>query len=260
MQKLALFGSACALSVSALLACSSSTTLPGSPDPGSSGGPTDQDASTFVRDGSTYDSAVSPESGLGTLLFRPDQVFSGIDGTHTFKVPLAVYDSSADLTVTASDPSALTVAPTTLKNPVNPDGITDNGKYFMITAQKAGTFKLTASSSGRSVTATVTVTDYAANRWDDGHARYYDNVTTMTADRACANCHVNGLAIDHSPAALATATDQEIGIIITTGVKPGPSVIKIPNEPGTQHKWTVTPTEQAGLVTFLRALDPRGFQ
>lgn len=235
--------------------------MPSLQDDGSSGGAAaDQDASTFVRDGSIYDSAVSPESGLGELLFRPNKVFSGTDGTHTFKVPLAVYDSSADLTVTASDPSALTVAPTTLKNPVSPDGVTDNGKYFMLTALKAGTYTLTATSAGRSTTASVTVSDYAANRWADGNARYYNNVTTLTADRACANCHVNGLAIDHSPAALATATDQEIGIIITTGVKPGPSVIKIPNEPGTQHKWTVTQTEQDGLVTFLRAIDPRGFQ
>jgi len=260
MQKLAFFGSACALAVSALLACSSSTVTPTLQDDGSSGGPTDKDASTFVRDGSIYDSAVSPESGLGTLLFRPNKVFSGVDGTHTFKVPLAVYDSDSDLTVTASDPTGLTLAKTTLTNPVSPDGITDNGKYFMVTALRAGTYTLTASSMGRSTTATVTVTDYASNRWDDGNARYYDNVTTMTPDRACANCHVNGLAIDHSPAALATASDQEIGIIITTGVKPGPNVIKIPNEPGTQHKWTVTQTEQDGLVTFLRALNPRGFQ
>ncbi|MDB5218265.1 MAG: hypothetical protein JWO86_6192 [Myxococcaceae bacterium] len=260
MQKLAFFGSACALAVSALVACSSSTVTPGSQDDGSSGGAADKDASTFTRDGSVYDSTVSPESGLGTLLFRPDKVFSGTDGTHTFKVPLAVYDSDSDLAVTASDPSALTLAKTTLKNPVSPDGITDNGKYFMLTAQKAGTYTLTATSKGRSTTATVTVSDYTANRWSDGDARYNDGITTKTADRACKSCHVDGLAIDHSPAALATATDQEIGIIITTGVKPGPSVIKIPNEPGTQHKWTVTDAERDGLVTYLRALDPRGFQ
>jgi hypothetical protein len=262
MQKLAFFGSACALAVSALVACSSSTVTPGSQDDGSSGssGGADPDASTFTRDGSSYDSAVSPESGLGELLFRPSKVFSGTDGTHTFKVPLAVYDSDADLSVTASDPSGITLAPTKLKNPVSPDGITDNGKYFMLTALKAGTYTLTATSKGRSTTATVTVTDYTSNRWGDGDARYNNGVTSMTADRACQNCHVQGLAIDHSPAALATASDQEIGIIITTGVKPGPSVIKIPNEPGTQHKWTVTDTERDGLVTYLRALDPRGFQ
>ncbi len=261
MQKVAFFGSACAFAVSALLACSSSTVMPGLQDDGTSGASTaDKDASTFVRDGSVYDSMVSPESGLGTLLFRPDKVFSGTDGTHAFKVPLAVYDSDADLTVTASDPTGLALATTTLKNPVSPDGITDNGKYFMITARKAGTYTLTATSKGRSTTATVTVTDYAANRWSDGDARYNNGITTMTPDRACRSCHVDGLAIDHSPAALGTASDQDIATIITSGVKPGPNIIKIPNEPGTPHKWTVTATERDGLVTYLRALDPRGFQ
>jgi hypothetical protein len=257
MKTFAFFGAASALSVAALLACSSTPAdIPR--DDGSSGS-TDKDAG-FVREGSVYDSAVSPESGLGELLFRPDKVFSGIDGTHTFKVPLAVYDSDSDLTVTADDATAFTMAKTTLKNPVNSDGITDNGKYFMLTALKAGTFTLTAKSKGRSTTATVTVADYAANRYAAGEARYNNGVASMTSNRACKNCHVSGLAIDHSPAALATATDQEIGIIITTGVKPGPSVIKIPMESGTQHKWDVTDTEKDGLVTYLRAIDPRGFQ
>ena len=260
MSKIAFFGAACAFAIGALVACSSSSNdLPG-PDDGSSGSTGKDSGTTFVRDGSVYDSTPSPESGLGELLFRPNVVYTGIDGTHTFKVPLAVYDSDADLAVTSNDPSALSIAKATLKNPVNSDGITDNGKYFMLTALKAGTFTLTASSKGRTTTASVTITDYAANRWADGDARYNNGVTTMTANRACANCHVNGLAIDHSPAALATATDQEISIIITTGVKPGPSVIKIPNELGTQHKWTVTDTEKDGLVTYLRAIDPRGFQ
>ena len=251
------------LGLSALLgfvACSSAVTP--AQDDGSSGSSSssNKDASAFVRDGSVYDSTPSPEAGLGELLFRPNKVFSGTDGSHTFKVPLAVYDSDSDLVVTADDPSGITLAKTTLKNPVSPDGVTDNGKYFMLTALKAGTYTLTATSKGRSTTATVTVTDYASNRWADGDARYNNGVTTMTADRACRNCHVQGLAIDHSPAALATATDQDIGTIITTGVKPGPNIIKIPNEPGTQHKWTVTDAERDGLVTYLRALDPRGFQ
>lgn len=258
MKRIAFCATACALGVSALLACSSAATNPGAGD-GSSGG-ADKDASAFQRDGSVYDSAPSPESGLGELLFRPDNVYTGTDGAHTFKVPVAVYDSDSDLTVTPSDPSALALAKSTLKNPVSQDGLTDNGKYFMVTALKAGTYTLTATSKGRSAKATITVSDYAPSRYADGKARYDNGDTSKTATRACANCHVNGLAIDHSPAALATASDQEIGIIITTGVKPGPSVIKIPNEPGTPHKWTVTATEKDGLVTYLRALDPRGFQ
>jgi hypothetical protein len=218
-----------------------------------------QDGGAFERDGSVYDSAASPESGLGELLFRPSLVYSGTDGTHTFKVPVAVYDSDTDLVVTASDPTALTLAPTTLKNPVDPNGVTDNGKYYLVTALAAGTFRLTATSKGKSTTATVTIASYAPGRYAAGEARYQSDVTTGDT-RGCKSCHVNGLAIDNSPAALATATDQEIGIIITTGVKPGPSVIVIPGQPTLKHQWNVTPTEKDGLITYLRALDPRGFQ
>ena len=121
-------------------------------------------------------------------------------------MPVAVYDADSDLTVTSSDPTALTLAKTSLTNPVSPDGITDNGKYYMITALKAGTYTLTATSQGRTTTASLTISDYAANRYAAGQARYENGITTMTADRECRNCHVNGLAIDHSPAALATAS------------------------------------------------------
>ena len=260
MSKFALFGAACVVGVSALIACSSDPVNP--VDDGSSGGP-EEDSGTFKRDGSTYDSMASPESGLGELLFRPNKVFSGTDGTHTFKIPVAVYDSAADLAVTADDPTALTIAKATLTNPVNEDGVVDNGKYFMITALKAGAYTLTATSNGKSVTASVTVSDYAATRYDTGDQRYHNGVATKTMDRACANCHQQGLAIDHSPAALATASDQEVGIIISTGVKPGPTVIKIPmsvGEPGLQHKWTADDPTKEGLITYLRALNPRGFQ
>ncbi len=252
MRTFALLGACSALLLTALFACSSTTEQPLDED-------TEEVADAGPqRDGSTYDSKASPESGLGELLFRPDRVFTGTDGTHTFRVPLAVYDSADDLTVAASDATGITVAKTTLTNPVNPDGVTDNGKYYLVTAKKAGTYTLTATSKGRSTTATVTITDYDASRYAAGQARYAAAGTG--ADRPCTTCHGTVGGIDHSPAALATATDQEVGIIITTGVKPGPSIIKITSEPGTMHKWNVTDPEKDGLITYLRGLDPKGFQ
>ncbi|HSO37647.1 MAG TPA: hypothetical protein VLT33_34210 [Labilithrix sp.] len=251
MRTFAFLGACGALLVTALVACSSTPAQP------LDTGEEETDAG-LQRDGSVYDSAVSPESGLGELLFRPDRLYTGTDGTHTFKVPIAVYDSADDLAVTASDAAGVTITKTTLKNPVNQDGVTDNGKYFLVTAKKAGSYTLTASSKGRSATATVTISAYDTSRYAAGQARYEAAGTGAT--RPCTTCHVNGGAIDHSPAALATATDQEIGIIITTGVKPGPSVIKITSEPGTQHKWSVTDTEKDGLITYLRGIDPKGFQ
>src|SRR3954467_14421098 len=120
MKNFALFGACGVIVVSALIACSSA-----SETPGSSSGSVDKDAGP-QRDGSIYDSSVSPESGLGELLFRPDHVYTGTDGTHTFKVPIAVYDADSDLAVTASDGAAITLTKTTLQNPVDQDGVTDN--------------------------------------------------------------------------------------------------------------------------------------
>src|SRR5688572_4940244 len=61
-----------------------------------------------------FDSQPSPDSGLGVLTFMPEESFSGFDGTHAFKVPVAVYDSADDLQVTATDPSAAEIVPTKL--------------------------------------------------------------------------------------------------------------------------------------------------
>jgi len=255
MRTLAYLGTFTSLLVTALLACSSAPEPPLGPrDPGRR---EDTDAGP-QRDGSTYDSSVSPESGLGELLFRPDRVYTGTDGTRAFRVPVAVYDSAEDLTVTASDASGVALTNTTLKNLVNQDGVTDNGKYFLVAAKKAGTYTLTATSKGRSTTATVTVAAYDPGRYGAGQARY--TATGTGADRPCTACHGSAGGIDHSPAALGTASDQEIGIIIKTGVKPGPTVIKITGEPGTQHKWNVTDPEKDGLITYLRGLEPKGFQ
>lgn len=228
-------------------ACSSSDPV----DPGTE----DEDGGGGGRnDGGAGDSTPSPESGLGELLFRPSTLYTGIDGTHTFIAPVAVYDADSDLTVTASDPSAVTIAPVKLKTPER-DGIVDNGKYYFITAKKAGNVTLTATSKGRTTTATLTITDYASTRWAAGKARYEKAGTD--ANRPCTDCHVNGDAIDHSPATMASATDQDISVIIKTGIKPSGSPIT--GVPG-GHKWTATDPEVDGLVTFLRAINPNGFQ
>jgi hypothetical protein len=194
----------------------------------------------------------SPDSGLGVLGFRPATSYSGFDGTHSFKVPVAVYDADSDLVVTADN--GATVEPKELVTPVR-DGIVDNGRYYIVTIARAGNVALTATSKGRSATATINVTTYAASRWVTGETRYLNG---SGSDPPCTQCHVDGAAIDHSPAALATATDEKVQIVITTGI----STANTPIDTGTPggHKWTVTKAELDGLVTYLRGLPPRGFK
>jgi hypothetical protein len=202
-----------------------------------------------------FDSQPSAESGLGVLTFMPESSFSGFDGTHTFTVPIAIYDSGDDLKVTSSDPAAADIVPKKLTNPVREDGTTDNGKYFFVTVKKAGAITLKATSNGKTVESKITVAEYASGRWEAGETRYKNG---GSGDPACTDCHVNGSAIDHSPAALATATDEKIAVVITTGISTGGFPIKIDNQPG--HKWTVSDPERDGLVTYLRGLQPKGFK
>lgn len=202
-----------------------------------------------------FDTKPSPDSGLGVLQFRPAQSYSGFDGEHTFKVPIAVYDSADDLTVTATDPSAVTIAPVRLAEPTGEDGVMDNGKYFLVTVKEAGTITLEAESGGRTAGAKIDVTAYPPGRWADGETRYMNG---GGGEPPCAKCHAGGRAVDHSPAALATATDEKVAIVITTGISTHGFPILIDGKPG--HKWTVTEAERDGLVTYLRALEPRGFE
>ena len=247
MKAFGLFASASVLVGAAMVAvaCSSTETKEVDDDPPTTNPPLDS---------GQFDSTPSPDSGLGEMTFRPDEVFSGVDGTHAFKIPIAVYDGDTDLELTASDPSAFDVTPAALQTPTLPDGTTDNGKYYFLGAKKAGSFTVTAKSKGRTTTAKVTIVQYAANRWADGEKRYK---TGSGQEPPCTNCHVNGQAIDHSPAALASVNDEGVAAVILTGIKPNNTPIQ-----GVEgnHQWKVSDTEKDGLVTYLRALDPRGFK
>lgn len=215
----------------------------------------DEDEEEEEKDGG-FVTKPSPDSGLGILSFMPSESFSGFDGEHTFKVPVAVYDSADDLEVTATDSSAADIVPTQLENPERIDGTVDNGKYFLVTVKRAGKITLKATSGGKSVESTITVTDYPPGRWQVGKTRYENK--GGNGDPPCAQCHVNGEAIDHSPAALATATDEEIAAVITTGISTAGFPIKIDRPDG--HRWEVSEPERDGLVTYLRGLEPRGFK
>lgn len=238
-----------ASSAAVVFACSSTPAASGDDDDDT------EDAGNYEREGSVYDSTPAADSSLGVLRFSPDKSYSGFDGTHSFKVPIAVYDGTSDLKVSLDDAAEGTLTPVKLVNPTK-TGVTDSGKYYMVLIEKAGTFTLTASSGGQSVTSTITVTNYDAPRYGAGQARY--NTTDNTDTRkACTQCHGSGSdKIDHSPAVLATATDEEVKAIITTGILNN-FPIKINGTSG--HRWDATEEELDGLVTYLRALEPNGF-
>jgi hypothetical protein len=218
-----------------------------------------KDVATYVdepiADDAGFDTRPSADSGRGVLTFMPSKAYSGFDGTHSFTVPVAVYDAADDLDVSVTDPASADIVKTTLVNPLRSDGTTDNGRYYLVSVKKAGTVTLVAKSGGKSTEMTITAASYAAGRWEAGETRYKNG---GEGDPPCTNCHVNGQAVDHSPAALGGATDEQVEIVITTGISLSGFPIQINGAPG--HTWHVTDTERDGLVTYLRGLTPRGFK
>jgi mono/diheme cytochrome c family protein len=186
------------------------------------------------------------DAGEIDLLILPNESFTGFDGQHTFKVPVSVYRADSDLKVVLSDPSVADIRPATYADPQ-----ADNGKYYVLTAKKAGQVTITATSRGKTVTSKLTVQAYPAARFTAGERRYQN---ASGADPSCASCHQKAGGADHSPTALSSAGDPDIASVVTSGVKVGGIPITT-----VQHTWTVTPTELDGLVTYLRALPPRGY-
>lgn len=191
-------------------------------------------------------SSVDSEVPLRALTWLPSKIFTGSDGTHPFRAPIAVYDAREDLNVSVADPSIVEIAEATLANPQG-----DTGRYFMITAKAPGQTTITATSRARTATASVTVAAYDGSRYSAGEARY---TAGAGSDPPCTNCHGGATGVDHSPATLSGIDDQGVATIITTGIVNGTPIVTTAN-----HAWTLSDIERDGLVTYLRALPPKGF-
>lgn len=202
-----------------------------------------------------------PDSGMSHLHLSPSREYSGFDGEHTFKVPVAAYGmkDGDDVTVTADDPASAVVTRVKLKN-VDPTA--DSGVYFMVEVKKPGSLKLTAKAGSQTAKAVISVASYDPARWEAGRTRYEN--AGANGDAACRSCHLDGKAIDHSPAALASVPDLDVGRIMTLGVKPSRALIATGcsgcSDTAKKHQWTLTDDERRGLTTYLRSLDPRGFE
>ncbi|HWL88447.1 MAG TPA: hypothetical protein VNO21_21740 [Polyangiaceae bacterium] len=219
----------------AMLACACSSSDPS--QSGSDGLGKDGDAGT----------APDTSGSVPDFLVKPSAVYSGYDGTHTFRIPIAVYGAGSDLNVTLADPSAVSVEPAAL---VNTSG--DDGKWYMLTVKQPGQTSLTATSGGHTGQISINVVSYASDRYGVGQQRYMNG----DGDKPpCTQCHGGQNGIDHSPAALASAQDNQVATVIATGQ----SIAGFPIQTTMNHRWAPDETTLDGLVTYLRALPPRGF-
>jgi mono/diheme cytochrome c family protein len=172
----------------------------------------------------------------------PDTMFSGFDGVHTFYVPVSVYNAKSP-TLKASDPSMVTITPAKYARPDE-----DPGTWFLIKTAKAGKVTITASEGSRSTSVELNIASYTDAEFKAGETRYK---TGSNGEPACAQCHAGAGGTDHSPTAMAPASDQDVVSVIKTGVLVAGNPIKVP------HRWNVNEAEAKGLTVYLRALPPR---
>lgn len=247
----------CALAASLLLAACSAASAETTDPADETGG---EDAEDGAATKGTASAKPPADSESSVLHFSPAREFSGFDGVHPFKVPIAVYGAKdADVSVTPDDPGSATVSRVKL---TNADPLADSGIYFMVEVKRTGTIKLTAKAGSRTAAATISAAAYDPARWELGRARYES--AGSTGEAACQSCHVDGRAIDHSPAALASVADIDVGRIMTLGVKTSRTAIATGctdcSEGAQKHQWTLSDDERRGLTTYLRSLEPRGFE
>ncbi len=137
----------------------------------------------------------------------------------------------------------------------------------------------------------VLVTAYTTDEYDLGEVRYLNpDQANTTTRRACGSCHLGQGGAPHSPLSLARYTDSQLTTAASTSVYPGScenddgavcncspvdedcsacsetcfynsgDVLSLANfggGPG-EHLFDLTPSEEVGIMAFMRAIDPEG--
>lgn len=184
----------------------------------------------------------------------PAVAHTGFDGTNVYQVP--VYTTVEDAQFAVGDDSVATIEPVEL-SPELEDVLGTFGKsWAMITTQQAGTTAVFATAGAVELEATLVVAAYDAGDNAVGEQRYHDPADANTTDRiACVSCHGGPDGVDHTPLATAYFTDADILGIVQDGMYPEGGEVNAGN-----HMWNFTEAEAAGIVPYLRSLEPRGFQ
>ena len=180
----------------------------------------------------------------------PPKIFTGYDGSHTFKAPIIAVSSPGEVTWSIADPSIAMIAP-------DPSDSTE----LMITALAAGTTTVTATSGSASMTVPLEVVAYTQEQYAAGEQRYKNGDDD---NPACIDCHAPGKGPDHTATELDADPDDEVQNTFLSGIDPEGRPIEDNSEysfllKGKDHMWQVTEVERLGLLAYLRALEPMGY-
>lgn len=195
-------------------------------------------------------------SASSALEVFPPKLYSGFDGTNTYKAPVIAHGASGKVVWKISDDSVATLAPSGT-----------NGENLTITTKKAGSAVVTATAGGKTSTATLTVVSYTAAQHEAGAKRYMSMPDEMNPP--CVTCHGADRGSNrpnHTPTELDADTDAEIQNTFTMGIDPeGRRIVDMKEfsdlltTKGYTHMWKVTDEEKLGLMAYLRSLEPSGF-
>lgn len=221
------------------LACSPDS----APGAGADGGQLDDDD---ARPDDLGDAA--PEHHL-----MPVVAHSGFDGTNTFKAP--VYTTLEDAVFEIDDDAVAGIEPVELPPDLEEVLGTFGKSWAMITMRQAGTATFAATAGAIRLEATLEVVAYDPADVAVGDARYNDPANPNDTTRiACQECHGGAEGVDHTPLATSWRDDAEMLQIISDGTYPEGGEVN-----GGNHHWNLTTAEAAGIVPYLRSLQPRGF-
>jgi hypothetical protein len=210
--------------------------------------------------------AVNDTKAVGTdlqIVFSP--MYSGFDGSRTFKVPAVV--NAAGMALTGAKWSASDISYVDLENDAETGGV-------MITTRKAGTVKIIARAGMLSGSADLNITQFAPGDCDAGDMRYHNSIGidaggialfsgNVPDNASCANCHGDGakmLSVQHTPQQTGGFSDKDLVNIITKGFKPDGTVFitMIPPQIYQRfHTWEATDPEKMGLLCYLRSIEPK---
>jgi hypothetical protein len=161
----------------------------------------------------------------------------------------------------------------------------------LLTTRGPGSTTVSVTSNGLTFSVPVDVAAYTPAEFDLGETRYLnpDNENTTTR-QACGSCHLGQGGAPHSPLSLARYTDSQLTTAASTSAYPGTcedddgamcnctpvgedcsacsqtcfynggQVLSLANfggGPG-DHIFDLTPSEEVGIMAFMRAIDPEG--
>lgn len=201
--------------------------------------------------------------------FKNPKIYSGFDGVNAFKtvilvmpmpdLPQELFDSVVDtpefmkayydqLAKITLEPQADALASAEVAVPPQNNFF----RAFVLTSKKAGDAAVNVKLDAATLPHTISVAAYTPEQTAAGRARYSTAVEGATPSPTCASCHRAQGGRNHSPLFMSQYSDAGILSSVENGLNSDDNF-----QLRVTHRMTfATPEAKAGIVPYLRSLDP----